>query len=467
MSLFGIKIFLALVLPFISGYLLFCYVCSGIKISTAVSLAVSYGLGMAILAHCMLFLAALGIQFNVISINLAVLIFCLFFYILIKNKPIREYTYFDDRILESNKDNSTGLFNFLKCIFLVLGLLYVSYGIFYILFRSLTLPIYAWDSIATAAFNAKVFYYERSLDNLAYVPHASFPLQIPFSLTWLAINIGQWNDQYLKIIFPLTFVSFLTVFYHFLKSYTDKKWALLGCLLLFSSDLLLEHATVSMRDLSMLYYNCLCLMFLLIWNDRKQDGYLILASLCSGFGTFLKLEGLAYLIIHTILLIFILIHKKFNVFKEAFSKLIKFVIPSFGIYSLYAGYKLLANIGVNEKWQFDFKLASFARLPTILIRFIEEVFLTSNWNIIWFILLLGIIIQLKKVRQNFTIQILLLSLALFFGLHFSVALFTKNFNDILEVFTLSRLILHFFPLAVILIILLNFPGKIQHKALAG
>lgn len=449
------RLFISLALPLIMGYTFLNFLFRKNRLNLAVSLSLSYGLGLGILTQWMFLLGIVGIKYNAQIIGAPLLIFSIFLVPFVFKKAGKNYV----------STITTSSVNTLDKVFYTLLSAYIIYYIFYAFWRALNIPIYSWDAVTSIAFKAKVFFFERSIPNLKnfpYVSHPSYPIHVPLAETWIVLNLGAWNEQLIKIIFPFAFLSFIVVYNYFLAGYANKKWALFGTVLLISSNLLILHATISYRDFFLLYYNCTTIMLLLLWNSKKDDAFLILASLFAGFATFTKLEGVAYLLIYTTLFLLILLYQKIKPFKENIVKFLKFTVPSFGICSIFYFYLFFNRIR-PEKVDFDFTWHSLSRIPVIFIKFVQEIFLSKNWNIIWYLLVLSLLLNLMKIKKRVEIKLLFITLIMFFGLYFLNCLLTQNYIWILgiqdKVPGIGRLILHFFPLATMLIILLNYPNE--------
>lgn len=420
------------------------------KLKRSVFLGFSYGLGQGILAQIILFIGALGGRFEVHTILKALLIVGLVFY----GKyyfGLKKNSFMPEENLLDASTTETGVGAIFKGAVVLCFSLYVAM----LFWKAWYWPIWGWDSMATSVFNAKVFFYEGSLENLKYVPHAPFPLQIPFSILWLNLNLGQWHDEYIKIIFPLVFLSFAAIQHYFLKYYTNSFWASLGLLFFLSASLITTHATSSYRDLFLLYYNCSVLISLMLWHDSQDNAWLILGGLLSGFGIFTKLEGLPYFLIHSLLLITCLFKQK-KPLKVSILAFIKFTLPGLVIFLFFYMYKSLSGILMTEKTHMNFSGIFLDRVGWILQRFLEDLFWTSNWSIIWFLLCFAILLHIRVIKNCFRLQFLLGALVLFFGVPFSTSLIVHDASHILSRFTLSRIFLHFFPISIWLIIFIYY-----------
>ena len=276
----------------------------------------------------------------------------------------------------------------------------------------------------------------------------------------MSMNLGVWNDQLYKVIFPLYFSAFAIVQYCFLRCFTHRVWAVLGVAFLFVSELCVMHATTSYRDITMMSYNCAAVYLIIIWFSRQKDCLLILAGLLAGFGTFTKLEGNGHLLIHLIILIAMLILSK-GQWRQRVMQLLKFAIPAVLPVVFYLYVKTSHGVIAAERAGVGFELDYLARIIPILIAFVKYTIFYDQWNVLYMVFVLSLF---NLYRQKHQVQTywMLLSLLLFFGLIFGVLMFTENYDLVIGIYeevNLPRLFLHFFPLITSVIILLNFTGR--------
>lgn len=451
----GLNLLVSLLLPLSIGYALVVLLCRRLSIDLLPSLAISYGLGMGILSQWMLLLGMAQIPFNLMTIGIPLTLVAILFSSLALTKLKRNPLSADAK--PSLWAADAGPSASLRQPYAIADLLmsaYILYNAIFVLWRSLNIPIESWDAVATTAFKAKVFFFDGSIHRLN-LPHASYPLHIPFTEAWIAFNLGTWHEILVKIIFPIAFLSYGVLQYFYLKSLTNHRWALGGLCLLISSNFLVYHATIAYRDLTMMYYNCTTIILMLLWNRKKEDGLLILASLFAGFTTFVKLEGTGYLVNYTLLLLFILWKEKTLQLENKIEKFLKFALPSYGICLLYQGYKFSLNISaLHGRLKPVVDPGQLLRAPVIFKEFTANLFLSGNWNLLWFILLISFVINSSKTKHQQEIKLLSLTLAIFFGVYLIIPVLTSNLID--HPTLLSRVLLHFFPLSVLLIILLNY-----------
>lgn len=452
----SILLLISILIPLFCGYSFISFIFIKNKIDLTLNLSLSYGMGMGILTLWMFIVGASGWELNFKHIALPLVCVSLIFLSIAKyNTQQAEKTQAQNNNIKANTPSILlDLFNAFLIAFIAINILQTFW-------HSLTWPIDSWDAFATIAYKAKVFFYEKGIPSLTQLPHPTYPLHTPLAETWIAINIGRWSDQYIKIIFPFTFLSFVIVQYKFLKNYVTTTWALLGCVLFVSSNLAFYHATISYRDLFLMYYNCITIMLLILWSTNKKTSFLLTASFFAGFASFTKLEGSAFILIYLILFVLICCLNRYS-FKETLKNSMTLSIPalticlSFHIYKFFTN-NLIDGIADCNKTGLVLNFEQLLKFPKVIYAFYLNMFLSGNWNIVWLIACISLLLWDYKKRNREAVLVLV-SIFLFLGLYSVMALFTSNYNWIAgpkRITTLSRLILHFYPLAPILIVLIN------------
>lgn len=426
-------------------------------------LALSFALGTGVITQWMLILGILQIPFSSTSINLSLSILSLILLV------VRLYS--KEKLCEGAlyKDLKPGT----KNIHTIILLLFLFATIVCIFIISMTIPVLTWDAVATHAFNAKIFYYEKSLTYLPNMPHYTYPCHIPFILSWAAFTQGEWDSQSIKIIFPLMFLSFVFIKYYFLRLLTDRNSALIGTGLLCSSFFFVYHATICYRDFTMCFYIYTCLASLCLWSKFQKTSFLVLAGLFAGFVSFIKLEGTGYAVILALILFVMLILSKTKNLKKKIISFFTFTLISWGIAAIYHCYKYFIVFNSitdrSDKGDFDlnhiqinFSLELFQRLTVLAQKYLTNLFSTNNWSTVWPIFFICL---LKLKRKNISPEMLILFL--FIALHTVIYTLgytlTQHFIWLKTDTALSRSILHIFPIIPALIAMILSGGQ-EHKA---
>ena len=454
MILITLKLTYALLLPWMFGLAVTSSLKGAHKIPAGLKWSIAYGWGTGFLAVWMLILGIYHAPFRMITISLPLLVVITRF--LIGLRARRATLPAGETI--SGCAKGSGDTTHPQRILAVFLWIYILYYVVFVFWRSLSIPVFVWDGVATIAYKAKIFFYTNGLVPLRFLPHPSYPLLLPLLKTWVALSLSRWDDQFVKLFFPFTFIAYLSVQYSFLKTLTNKFWALFGTALLVSSHTFVFFATVSYREFFLLYYNCTAIILLLLWNREINTAYLFSAAFFSGITAFTKLEGSGYLLIHLALLMMLLIRNTTIPIREKTAYGIKYLLISGSIPALFLTFKALSQGPVAERLQFGLPWEHLDRLPAVFTKFGWNLFLTGNWNLVWLLLVLCLL-PFRTKRISPEMEYIMMTLGMFFILYFSVAWLTPNFIWLAgskAYDALTRVILHFYPLATILITLIFY-----------
>lgn len=448
-----LKLMYSLLFPYCLGYAALRLLLGGrYKLNTLLVPPLAFGLGLGLLSNGMLILNMTGIKFTLLNISLlqGVMLAVLVCFIGVRSGKKSEVTPLIRFAPEKNlfEENL-----FIKSLHVACWAV-AAYYLKYIFWRALNIPIHEWDSLASSIYNAKVFYFDGNLAKLKWLPYSIYPLHLPLLCVWTSLCIGGWDEQYVKILFPLIFIAFTVIYYGFLRYWSGRTWAVVGTLFLFSSNLFVFHATLSYRDLFLSYYTCAAIMFLVLWVEKRQWVFLILAALLAGFGTFVKLEGVLYMVILSGLVFYLILRDQRDDLPAKVKTMLCFAIPCWSIFFLYYCFKTFNGISTVNYINPGLS-GVFSRFNHSFFSFADALFFTANWNIFWGWLLFSIAFNLKVIQSNKNILIFLSVLVLFLSAHLALSVLLGISSNILSPFTKSRLILHFFPLLLLLIILIN------------
>lgn len=448
-----LKLFYSLVLPLCMGYAaLRALLGQHYKLNSLFIVPLSFGLGLGLLSNGMLILNMLGIQYTLLNISMMQVVILAVLFLILTLRLKKKTTATDlIKFPPEKKILDEGLFiKFLHVAFWAVAGYYLNH----IFWRALNIPVHEWDSLASSIYNAKVFYFDGNLAKLKWLPYSIYPLHLPLLCVWTSLCLGSWDEQYVKILIPLIFIALTVIYYGFLRYWTGRTWATVGTLFLFSSNLIVFHATLSYRDLFLSYYTCGAILFLVLWVEQRQWFFLILAALLAGFGTFVKLEGVLYMVILSGLVSYFILSDQRETFPAKVKNMLYFGIPCWGIFFLYYCFKTYNGISTVNYINPGLS-GVLSRLNHSFFSFADALFFTANWNIFWGWLLFSIAFNLKLVKSNRNILVFLLVLVLFLSAHLALSVLLGISSNILSPFTKSRLILHFFPLVPLLIVLIN------------
>ncbi|MBF0385618.1 MAG: glycosyltransferase family 39 protein [Candidatus Omnitrophica bacterium] len=412
-------------------------------------LGVSFGLGLGLLSQVMLLFMILKVPHDSQLINFLLLVSSL--WILLRN---RRFSPGEEFPVIPNADKAFVFKHFLELALIS----YVLALIIFILLACLYVSVRGWDSFATSTYNAKIIYYERGIMPLASLAHSEYPLLVPLSQAWVALNAGKWDDQAFMIIFALISLSYCCIHFYFLRGFVSRAKSLLGTFFLLSSLSFIMLSTIAYRDIFAMYYTCGAVLFMVMWFRSEDRGWLILSALFAGFMAFTKYEGLMYIGLQAVLLIYVLSLKKGISFASKVKYFFAFVFIGFSIPFCYALFQGPSGVYASRFEDFFIDAGIMERASTALTSLNEILFRSLDFNILWVFLAISIILNFGKKNPQVT-TILLVYVLLFLSTYCVLGTMNKKFFTSFGLFyriDLSRLILHVFPLCPILIILLNF-----------
>lgn len=454
-----LKLLLAILLPTFIGFVFISLLKpKNESFSDYEKIALSYLIGCGILSLEMLLLGAFKIKLVLPNILIgAAIILAAPLYLAIKNKALG---------LNIKSWFSADKLKWYEFSLLGLILLRVAF----VLFENLIKPIITVDAFANWSLRAKVFFVESGLlldktNSLFFGGgHIFYPINIPLLETWIFNVLGYWNDQIIKIIFGLFFISLLILFYSAIKRFASRPIALLSTFLLSSLPLLLHHATIAYADLPVCVYFTGSALFMLNYFKSKDIKHLYVSALLAGLATWTKTEGTPLLIINLVVLCIFCFRSKndiitsINMLANYFMIVLIFKLP----WSLVnMAYQVPKNI--YHRIQYENIFTNMYRLPVIMSHFYNKMFFYGNWNIAWFVFIIFLLYsfnRLKEFRRFYTLIFISLFLAAFSFMYY----ITENYRWLLDGTTLNRNILIIMPLVIyfIAINLNDFLGQ-QNK----
>lgn len=324
----------------------------------------------------------------------------------------------------------------------------VIFKLFTIFYLSIDKPILNFDAWSNWSLRAKVFYYQKGIPQdpkgeffLGGGGHINYPLQIPILQAWIYTTLGSWNDQLVKIIFPLYLVAFILFMYSFIVKTVGSVKALLFTFIFISLPFINYHTSADYADLPVGLYTGVATMLLLLFLQTKRFSFLILSSLMLGCSGWIKNEGLILL---SLVLILLLVYYFQGLFGK--KQAIKFM-PSFfaGLIFLlpWIIYKASLGLGFSNLGSnitgLSFQSIHFQVLPVVL----TGILTTSNYSLLWPAFLVSVLLTGRKSTKN--INSIILLIAFYFLFLLSTYLLTDNYLYILDGTILQRNLLIIAP----------------------
>jgi hypothetical protein len=451
----------AIMLPLLSGMLTLGLITGNQRISAGFALALGYALGIGILGQLMLLMGWLDLPLNKNTISLAVFIYIsvisfLFLLRLYYFPPVVRHC---EERFSATKQSLTWAHK----LFFAIMLAYVLYQICFIFWDAFFVPIYQADAFSVYAYKAKMFFYTHNLRQPSELylsgKSLSYPLQALLVITWEAFNIGQWHEGWAQVTVSLNCLAFIVIIYNCMKFWTNTLASLLTTALMLSSLFFVLHASIVYGDFTVMFYTIVALLLMGRGIYGRSLSFIILGGLMSAFAASVKLEGIGYWMLGVIILCRFIFDREFFNFRFVSMALAGFISPFIMVETNFDLFK--AHYKIIEIWDkghyFIFPAQQFtARILKMVQALSDNLFLSGNWNILWFFLIIMALINWKQ-KKPFAVKFFSFALIMFFVNYFMAVEFTRTAIYIANpenLDSLSRLLLHFFPLCPVLIGLL-------------
>ncbi|MBN2057416.1 MAG: hypothetical protein JW782_01285 [Candidatus Saganbacteria bacterium] len=447
---------LSLLFPLLLGYCIVALVLRNRTISPALErFAWAFGLGTAFLTMVMFILVLLKVPLTLANIILPCLVLlCPALFLIIKKR----YPLFGlfslsatfRSVLIADKEQGRLVYWSERTL-----LLAVILKIGYVFFEALIKPVVAWDAWTSWAFKARIFFIDK-VPLVSYFERypigiKDYPLHIPFLETWIYNCLGVWNDQVVKIIFPLYFVCLLLILYYGLRRLLPRLNSLIFTFVLSALPFLTYHATISYADFPLAFYYLAGLMLLYLFMASKDKSFLLLSMLYLGCLPWVKKEGMLLLaVVLFVYLLYLFFEKDGASFKDKLLSDLKYLVVPLLLSAPWALFKTAMGIGANRD-QRPY-LPAFSVLAERLVNLLrisgEKMFFSGNWNILWALFFLVGAIYFWRIissKAKYLFLTVLLNLAALAAIY----LFTDSYKYLLDGTTLNRNMLTFIPSLVL------------------
>jgi hypothetical protein len=340
----------------------------------------------------------------------------------------------------------------LRNIILSLLLILIVIKLSYVFIEACSKPEYSWDASAFWTMDGKSFFYlnqEQPGQLLKYyfmLPnyHPEYPKQMQIMHFWLFSWMGETNDQWSKIIFPISLGFFLILFYTSLREIRGNLGATIFTYILFSSPLFLYLSTVGYADFTLSVYYSLGIIFFHRWTQNKQDIYFWLFSIFISLTSWIKLEGKPLGMLGLVILLIYVYHN--------YNKSIKYILTKVGQY-------LCILLLISLPWQLvviNNHIETREKLASHLTHFFDlhsqiyiKLFSQGSWGIFWIAVVAMVLLYYKRLfnRENVYLAI---TFMLFYGLVLFIFQFTLDGYSFFEV-SFNRVWLVVYPATVFML----------------
>lgn len=343
-------------------------------------ISISFAIGVGNISLVMMLMSLLKISFNLKSILFSHTIICLIGFLILIYQKINFKLL--ERGVKNNKDslnrnininetsnknngtknvenntnpykNYTEVLNkqkLLKIIEIVL-LVLILFQVLTSIFITVIFPVRFWDAITCWSFKAKAFFLDKTIYDFyskhSYkFSHPSYPILLPLLQTYSYFSMGTLNENLMKLIFPLFYISLLIVNYGFLRiKYSEinpkvnnnsvkikkdnrilrknypKITSLFFTFILSIVPIIFDHSYIEYTNLAFSFYLYLSVMFMILWIRFKDDSLntnrlIILSAIFASQLPLLRSEGILFLAFIFILFAFYLFKSKDHIFKS-------------------------------------------------------------------------------------------------------------------------------------------------------
>jgi len=331
MNLFAIlRLFLALIIITITG-LPFTLILLPLKLKQGLLFTgtISFVIGVGNISLVMMLMSLLEFSFSLKTILFSQTIICLIGFLILIYK--KRYSKLPEKMLKNNKffkkkklrlkilnyKNYFKAFNKQK-IFKIIEITLIILILFQVLasiFIALIFPVRFWDAITCWSFKAKAFFLDKAIYDFyskhSYeFSHPSYPLLLPFLQTYLYLSMGILNENLVKIIFPIFYISLLIAIYSFLRLKYLKIVSLFFTFVLSTVPIICDHAYIEYTNLPFAFYLFLSVMFMALWMKYNENRLIILSAIFTSQLPLLRSEGIIFSAFILIMFIFLLLKSK-------------------------------------------------------------------------------------------------------------------------------------------------------------
>ncbi|MGM0365801.1 MAG: hypothetical protein ACQEP5_04635 [Actinomycetota bacterium] len=183
-----------------------------------------------------------------------------------------------------------------------------------VLFFAFLFPVRFWDAIACWSLKAKAFFIDSDIftfytDYRYEFSHHSYPLYLSLLQTWIYIWIGRVDENLVKIIFPLFYLSGLFTLYHFFRGKLNRILSMLFVFVFSAVPIVADHGYIEYANLLFSVVMVLAVYFFYLYRVKRKIGsYLVVSAVFFALLASVRSEGVAYLAIFFMLNLVFLFH---------------------------------------------------------------------------------------------------------------------------------------------------------------
>lgn len=353
------------------------------------------------------------------------------------------------------------------------SMLIIGFEAAYALMYGFLSPVTAWDSLQTWFYKASVLFVHKGIpadflrSDGGISVHPDYPLLIPLSAAWIYVSIGKINDQMARVIYPLQFLSLLTIFHYIVARASSRRVAFVFTALLSMTPVVMVHAAglpvsigelftgdfTGYADLALSVYMLAGAGFLYLYVLEGRQAYMWLSAFFLGLGAWTKDEGIVFAITGGGILLLK------AAFEREFARLVKCAAILAAVIAPWAVYKAVNRVPGEYEGSIGLStlIKNLGRLPVIL-RFMKFIMFekTELYNFTWYAYAASVAFNWKRFLAR---PVMAVNMTIFMQLLVYVLIYMVTFLDLkfhLET-SFDRLALQLAPVAMF-VAAVNFKG---------
>jgi hypothetical protein len=172
------------------------------------------------------------------------------------------------------------------------------------------IPITNWDSFVIWSMKARIMAAypltprpEYFSNVSASFSHLDYPLLLSMLLAGAYAAMGQFNEQWAKIVLPVLFCGQIMLLYTGARLWLGRLAALMVTLLLIGAPVILSQASICNAEMALATFRLGSVVYLVRWTMRGERADVILCALFTVLAANTKNEGLALAAVTTVVLL--------------------------------------------------------------------------------------------------------------------------------------------------------------------
>ncbi len=275
--------------------------------------------------------------------------------------------------------------------------------------------------------------------------HPEYPLGIPFTELWLYLWMGEPNQFWVKIIFPLFYAACAPLLALLVARLSGKRWIglTIAALLPFVPSISASPGgvVVGYVDLPLGVFYLVALGYLLLWFKTDDRAYGLIFAACSALLPWIKSEG-------TILwVVLVLLGFALSISKRRIPQFLFAIVPGLVLMVAWRGFLKLMHVWPPSDFSslsLNVLSNSANRLGEILATLVAELSEPSHWSIFW--LLVGVAVVYLMTSRKLEKLVLALAVILPIVLYSATYLFSTWPSYTAHMTSsMPRLLLHVMP----------------------